>query len=52
MITEIRKILKGSQELEDHILMYSGVPTNKRVAAGIAIMIRDKLKQRIQVTCL
>jgi len=40
-------ILKGSQELDDYILLYSGVPTNKRAAAGIAIMIKAKFKKRI-----
>jgi len=41
------KILKGSQEFDDYILLYSGVPTNKRPAAGIAIMIKVKFKKRI-----
>jgi hypothetical protein len=39
VIPETKKNLKGSQELDDYILMYSGVPTNKTAAAGIAIMI-------------
>jgi len=34
--------------LEDYILLYSGVPTNKRAAAGITIMIKAKFKKRIQ----
>jgi hypothetical protein len=33
-----KKKLKGSQELEDYILLYSGVPTNKTAATGIALM--------------
>ena len=44
---ETKKKLKGSQELDDYILLYSGVPTNKRAAAGIAIMIKAKFKKRI-----
>ena len=32
---ETKKKLKGSQELDDYILLYSGVPTNKRGAAGM-----------------
>jgi len=48
VIPETKKKLKGSQELEDYILLYSGVPTNKRAAAGIAIMIKAKFKKRIQ----
>ena len=45
VIPETKKKLKGSQEMEDYILLYSGVPTNKRAAAGIAIMIKNKLKK-------
>jgi len=44
---ETKKKLKGSQELDDYILLYSGVPTNERAAAGIAIMIKAKFKKRI-----
>ena len=29
VIPETKKKLKGSQELEDYILLYSGVPMNK-----------------------
>ena len=47
MIPETKKKLKGSQELDYYILSYSGVPTNKRTAAGIAIMIKAKFKKRI-----
>ena len=46
-IPETKKKLKVLQELEDYILLYSGVPTNKRAAAGIAIMIKAKFKKRI-----
>ena len=42
-----KKKLKVSQELDDYILLYSGVPTNKRAAAGIAIMIKVKFKKII-----
>jgi len=47
VIPETKKKLKTSQELGDYILLYSGVPTNKRAAAGIAIMIKAKFKKRI-----
>jgi len=47
VIPETKKKLKGSQELEDYVLLYSGVPTNKRAAAGVAIMIKTTLKKRI-----
>jgi len=45
VIPETKK--KGSLEFEDYILLYSGVPTNKRATAGIAIMIKAKFKRRI-----
>jgi hypothetical protein len=47
VIPETKNKLKCSQELEDYILLYSGVPTNKTAAAGIAIMIKVKIKKRI-----
>ena len=47
VIPETKKKLKGSQELEDYVLLYSGILTNKREAAGIAIMIKAKFKKRI-----
>ena len=47
VIPETKKKLKGSQELDDYILLYSGVPTNKRAVTGIAIMIKAKFKKRI-----
>ena len=48
VVPETKKKLKGSQELEDYILSYSGVPTNKRALAGIAAMMKAKYKKRIQ----
>ena len=47
VIPETKKKLMGSQELDDYILLYSGAPTNKRAAACIATMIKDKFKKRI-----
>jgi len=47
VVPETKKKLKGSQELDDCILLYTGVPTNKRAAAGIAIMIKAKFTERI-----
>jgi len=34
--------------LGDYILLYSGVPTNKRALAGIVTMIKTKFKKIIQ----
>jgi len=47
VIPETKKKLKGSQELDGYILLYSGVPKNKRAAARIVIMIKAKFKKRI-----
>ena len=47
VIPETKKKLKGSQELDNYILLHSGAPRNKRAAAGIAIMIKVKFKNRI-----
>ena len=47
VIPETKKKLKGSQESDDYILLYSGVPTNKRATAGIAIMIKAKFQKII-----
>ena len=44
---ETKKNLKGLQELEDYILLYSGVPANRRAASGTAVMIKAKFKKRI-----
>ena len=41
VIPETKKKLKG------YILLHSSVPTNKRAAAGAAIMIKNKLKKKI-----
>jgi hypothetical protein len=47
VIPETKKKLKGSHELYEYILLFSGVPRNKRAAAGTAIMIKAKFKKRI-----
>lgn len=48
IIPETKKKLKGSVELEDYIMLYSGVPQNKRASAGIAILLKKKWKTKIQ----
>jgi len=47
VIPERKKKLKGSQEWEYYILLYSGAPTNKRADGGIAIMIKATYRNRI-----
>jgi hypothetical protein len=45
--SETKKKLKGTKELEHYILIYSGVPQEKRGVAGVATMINKKLMNRI-----
>jgi len=47
VIPESKKKLKDSQELDDYVVSYSGVPMSKRAATGVAIMIKTKCKKRI-----
>lgn len=47
VITETKKKLKGSKELEDYIMLYSGVPGNKRASSGVAVLLRKEWKTRI-----
>ena len=42
VIPETKKELKGSLELDDYILLFSGVPTSKGAAAAVAVTIRAK----------
>jgi len=45
--TRNKKEIKGFVRVGSYILLYSGVPTNKRAAALIAIMIKAKFKKKI-----
>lgn len=47
LISETKKKLQGSKELDNYILFYSGVPQEKRAAAGTAILILKKYRNRI-----
>lgn len=47
ILPETKKKLKGSKDLEDYILLYSGVPMEKRAASGIAIMLHNKFRRKI-----
>jgi hypothetical protein len=46
IISATNKKLKGSKELQDHLLYYSGVPQEKRAFSEIAILINKKYKHR------
>lgn len=41
-VSDMKKKLKGSKELEDYIMYYSGVNQEKRAAAGIALFIKNE----------
>jgi hypothetical protein len=47
ILSETKKKLKGSKELEHYILNYGAVPQEKRASTGVAIMINKKLTNRI-----
>jgi exonuclease III len=42
IIPETKKKLKGTKDLRDYVLLYSGVNRNKRAAAGIGIIVQQK----------
>jgi hypothetical protein len=43
ILLETRKKLKGLVELGQYILIYNGVPQDKRAVAGVPILINKKL---------
>lgn len=48
VITETKKKLKGTKELNDYTMIYSGVPQNIRAKCGVAILVDNKWKTRIE----
>ena len=47
IISETKKKLKGTKEIDDWIMIYSGVTQSKRAQAGVAIYIDKRWKHRI-----
>ena len=47
IITETKKKLKGTKEYKDYLLLYSGVPQNKRASSGVAVFLKKSLQNRI-----
>ncbi|XP_054708323.1 uncharacterized protein LOC129218133 [Uloborus diversus] len=47
VITETKKKLKGTQDIDDFVMLYSGVPQNKRAACGVAILLDKTWKNKI-----
>lgn len=50
LISETKKKLQGSIELNKYLLFYSGLPQNKRAAAGTAILVNKRHKTESTVT--
>ena len=47
MLSETKKKGKGSIELENHLLLYSGADHSRRAALGISIIIKKNWKRKI-----
>lgn len=45
--TETKMKLKGTKELENYVMIYSGVNQNCRAQAGVAILVKDSWKNKI-----
>jgi hypothetical protein len=50
VITETKKKLKGREDLENYVMIYSGVEQKKRVSYGVAIFVNEKWKNKT-VSC-
>lgn len=44
ILTETKTMLNGCLNLNNYILLYGGVPTDKRARAGVGIMIKGKIE--------
>jgi hypothetical protein len=47
VISETKKKSKGSKELENYVMIYSGVPREEWDSSGVAILVRNDWKNRI-----
>ena len=47
LITETKKKMKGTTDLNSYTMIYSGVSQEERAQAGVAILINKKWKNRI-----
>ena len=48
IITETKKKNKGSEEIDNYVMIYGGVPANQWASSGVAIVIRKYWKHKIQ----
>ena len=47
VITETKKKLKGTKELNDYTMVYSGVPQCRHACSGVAVLANNKWKNKI-----
>ena len=47
VITEIKKKLKGTRDIDDFVMIYSGVSQNNRAVCGVAVLLDKKSKRKI-----
>lgn len=47
VLTETKKKLKGTKDIGNYILIYSGVPQDRRACSGVAILINNKWRSKI-----
>jgi hypothetical protein len=47
VISETKKKKRGSKEIGDYILLYSGVGVERRAVAGVGIMLHKKFKPNV-----
>ena len=48
IITETKKKNKGSEDIGNYVMIYSGVPANQWASSGVAIAIRKDWKHNVQ----
>lgn len=48
VITETKKKMKGTDQIGKHIMIYSGVTAKQRAAKGVATIVDEKWKTRIE----
>jgi len=48
IITETKKINKGSEDIGNYVMIYCGVPANQWTSPGVAVVGRKDWKHKIQ----
>jgi len=53
IIKETKKKSKGSEDIDNYVMIYCGIPANQWASSGVAIAIREDWKHKIQYyTCI